>query len=235
MQTHLTRHTLLAALTLYLGACASTQGGAGTVSLFNGSDLQGWHTDIPAADGRPTIEPTFVVQDGLLISLGSPQGHLITDKEYSNYRLDVEYRWMDEPGNCGVLVHASTPRCLYKMFPASIEVQMHRGNAGDFWCICEDVKVENMVQRRGLREKWGTTEGAARRIKNLTDDSENPPGQWNHMRIECRGDCIDVWVNGDLVNQGFECTASGGRIALQAEGAPAAFRRLDLTPLPVID
>ena len=51
------------------------------------------------------------------------------------------------------------------------------------------------------------------------------------MRIECRGDRIDVWVNGDLVNQGYECTASRGRIALQAEGAEVAFRRVELTPL----
>ena len=77
----------------------------------------------------------------------------------------------------------------------------------------------------------GATEGDARRIRNLTDDSEAPAGEWNHMRIECRGDRIDVWVNGDMVNQGFDCTASRGRIALQAEGAEVAFRRVELTPL----
>jgi hypothetical protein len=56
-------------------------------------------------------------------------------------------------------------------------------------------------------------------------------GEWNHMRIEARGDRIDVWVNGDLVNQGYQCTAQRGQIAIQAEGRPVAFRRLDLTPL----
>ncbi len=214
-----------------LSACASTADGTSSRSLFNGEDLGGWHVDIPAADSNPDIAPTFVVRDGLLVSLGSPGGHLITDEEFSDYRLEVEYRWTGDPGNCGVLVHASTPRCLYKMFPASIEVQMHNGNAGDFWCICEDVKVDDMVQRRGAREKWGTTEGDARRIHNLTDGSEAPVGEWNRMLIECRGNRIDVWVNGDLVNQGYECTASRGRIALQAEGAEVAFRRVELTPL----
>lgn len=214
-----------------LSACASTSEVMPSRSLFNGEDLAGWHTDIPAADSKPDIAPTFVVRDGLLISLGSPGGHLITDEEFSDYRLDVEYRWTGNPGNCGVLVHASTPRCLYKMFPASIEVQMHNGNAGDFWCICEDVQVDDMVQRRGAREKWGATEGDARRIRNLTDGSEAPVGEWNHMRIECRGDRIDVWVNGDLVNQGYGCTARRGRVALQAEGAEVAFRRVELTPL----
>jgi len=27
---------------------------------------------------------------------------------YQNYRLEVEYRFAGKPGNCGVLVHAST-------------------------------------------------------------------------------------------------------------------------------
>ena len=56
-----------------------------------------------------------------------------------------------KPGNCGILVHASTPRRLYGMFPQSIECQMHRGNAGDFWCIGEDISVPDMEQvLRGL-------------------------------------------------------------------------------------
>ena len=41
------------------------------------------------------------------------------------------------------------------------------------------------------------------------------------MVIECRGNTIKVWVNGDLVNHGYDCTASKGNIALQAEGAEA--------------
>jgi len=74
-------------------------------------------------------------------------------------------------------------------------------------------------------------EGQARRILNLTDDSENPLGEWNTMIIECRGPSIDVWVNGDHVNDGVECTAQEGRIAIQAEGAACEFRKLELSPL----
>ena len=197
--------------------------------LFNGENLNGWHTDVPSADDNPEVDPSFAVQDGVLMSLGNPNGHLITDRSFKNYTLEVEYRWTGEPGNCGVLVHASTPRRLYGMFPSSIEVQMHRGNAGDFWCIGEDIWVDNMVERRGKAENWGVEEGKARRIRNLTDDSENPAGEWNHMRIECKDDRVDVWVNGDLVNQGYACTATEGQIALQAEGAPCAFRLVVLT------
>ncbi len=202
-----------------------------TVSLFNGVDFEGWHSDIPGSDGGKVLPETFVVRDGLLVSLGKPEGHLITDAVYRDYRLVVEYRWTDKPGNCGVLVHASVPRRLYKMYPQSIECQMHRGNAGDFWCIGEDISVPDMVKRRGPEAKWGVVEGKNRRIKNLTDGSEKPAGEWNTMQIECRGTSIDIWVNGDHVNRGFDCTADHGQIALQAEGAECEFRKLLLTAL----
>lgn len=199
--------------------------------LYNGHDLSGWHVDVPAMDNDPEARNPFLVRDGFLVTLGRPGGHLITDEIFSDYRLEVEYRFPGEPGNAGVLVHASTPRALYDMFPASIEVQMMHENAGDFWSIIEDISVPDMEARRGPRENWGTTEGAERRTLNLTDGSENPLGEWNRMVIEALDDEIKVWVNGDLVNHGFNATATEGQIALQAEGSEVEFRKVRLTPI----
>jgi len=204
------------------------------VSLFNGKDLTGWEADIPAHDNKEGAPPVFIVRDGNLVSLGSPGGHLITKGNYANYRLDVEYRFAAKPGNCGVLVHASTRRALYKMFPKSIEVQMNHQHAGDFWCIVQDIAVPDMVKRRGPEEKWGIVEGKARRILNLTDGSENEVGEWNQMTIECVGNEVKVWVNDDLVNHGTDCTASSGKLALQAEGSEVEFRKLLLSPISAL-
>lgn len=199
--------------------------------LYNGKSLEGWHIDVPDMDNDTSAINPFVIRDSLLVSLGTPGGHLITDDSYSDYILDVEYRFASAPGNCGVLVHASTPRSLYKMFPKSIEVQMMHGNAGDFWCIVEDIVVPDMETRRGPKESWGITEGKERRIMNLTDNSEHPLGEWNTMRITCLGDSIHVMLNGDIVNFGYDCTARRGQIALQAEGAEVEFRKVHLTPI----
>ena len=117
------------------------------------------------------------------------------------------------------------------MFPKSIEVQMMHENAGDFWCIVEDIAVPDMEKRRGPRENWGITEGKERRVQNLTDSSERPLGEWNVMRVTCLGDSIHVVVNGDLVNFGYDCTARRGQIALQAEGSEVEFRKVFLTPI----
>lgn len=218
-----------------IGVCVAEESGAdeGRASrpLFNGKDLAGWHADLPEMDKDPAARSPFVVRDGLLVSLGTPGGHLISDAEYQNYRLEVEYRFAAKPGNSGVLVHASKPRALYGMFPQSLEVQMSSGDAGDFWCIVEDIAVPDMEKRRGPKEKWGIDGDRERRILNLTDGSEKPAGEWNKMVIECVGDAIKVWVNGDLVNHGSDCTATKGQIALQAEGSEVEFRKLELTPI----
>ena len=220
---------LVVSLLLVSGRDDTVRSFQDTYSLFNGKDLSGWHIDVPKVDENPEAKNPFIVRNGMLVSLGEPRGHLITDSIYQDYKLEVEYRFPGEPGNCGVLVHASTPRALYEMFPKSVEVQMMHENAGDFWCIVENVEVPNMESRRGPKENWGITEGKERRIKNLTDGSENPLGEWNEMIIECRGDSITVWVNGILVNKGFNATAHKGHIALQAEGSEVEFRKVQIT------
>ena len=202
-----------------------------TIRLFNGKDLNNWFVDVPAMDKDPQAINPFIIRNGLLVSLGEPQGHLITKSSYQNYRLEIEYRFAGKPGNCGVLVHASTLRALYKQFPKSIEVQMMHDNAGDFWCIAEDISVPNMESRRGPKENWRSVDGKERRIKNLTDNSEKPLGEWNKMVIECKGNNIKVWLNDDMVNDGYGATVQKGKVALQAEGAEVEFRKVDLTPL----
>jgi hypothetical protein len=221
----------IVSITLVLILSAEADAGKKGKSLFNGRDLTGWHPDVPAMDNAADASSPFIVRNGLLVSLGVPAGHLITDEVYKNYRLEVEYRFAAKPGNCGVLVHASTPRFLYKMFPKSIEVQMQHESAGDFWCIGEDITTPDMEARRGPKENWGGTEGKLRQIRNLTDGSEKPAGEWNTMVIECVGSEVKVWVNNDLVNYGYDCTADRGQIALQAEGSEVEFRKLILTPI----
>ncbi len=217
------KNLLLVSILFLTAACREKP-----IALFNGKDLTGWHTDIPEFDTNRTAIMPFIVRNGMLVSLGTPGGHLITDSSFHDYRLRVRYRFAGKPGNCGVLVHASTPRALYQMFPKSIEVQMMHENAGDFWCIVENIEVPNMEKRRGSKKNWGITEGKERRIINLTDGSEKPPGEWNDMEIECRGNTISVWINGQLVNRGTNCTASSGQIAIQAEGSEVEFSKIEL-------
>ncbi|MGN7885116.1 3-keto-disaccharide hydrolase [Dyadobacter endophyticus] len=205
-----------------------------TKALFNGKDLKGWHIDVPEMDKNPNAVNPFLVRDGLLVSLGTPGGHLITDAQHENFRFTFQYRFAGKPGNCGALVFVSKPRDLYEMFPKSIEIQLMNQNAGDFWCIQEDITVPDMEKRRGPKEKWGVNGDKLRRIPNLTDGTEKPLGEWNSMVIECVKNSIKVWLNGVLVNYGYDATASKGQIALQSEGSEVEFKDVKLTPIKAL-
>lgn len=110
---------------------------------------------------------------------------------------------------------------------------MH-ANAGDFWCIAQDITTPDMEARRGSKEGWGVTEGKFLRIRKLVDGAEKPPGEWNDMVIECVGDRVKVWLNSKLVDYGYDCGASSGQIALQSEGSEVEFGRIELAPLDVL-
>ncbi len=181
------------------------------VDLFDGKSLDGWHMDVPELDNNPSGTKPFIVRDGMLVSLGKPTGHLITDRSFGSYRLTVQYRYSKGAGNCGVVVHVSKPR-FRGFLPQGIEAQLMSGNAGDFHMFGEK-----------LFKPGAPTESAG---KNLTDDSEKSVGEWNEMIVECKGETIKVWVNGTLVNHGVGSTAQKGQIAIQSEGAEVEFRKV---------
>src|SRR5690606_37706393 len=119
---------------------ALTEGG---ISLFNGRDLTGWTPVLEDPTVRP--EDVWSVADGVLRCTGRPIGYLRTVRDdFENYMLELEWRWPPgtQGGNNGVLVHTSTPGVL-GIWPKSIEIQLEKGNAGDFWVIGTELDVEN--------------------------------------------------------------------------------------------
>ena len=200
--------------------------GADGVALFNGNDLNGWthylwNREAKAQDTTTPMSAVWSVKDGILICKGRPTGYVRTLEEYENYKLVVEWRWPKgtTKGNNGVLVHTTTPNALGQ-WPKSLEVQLAKDNAGDFWVIGTTIEVLDAETRR-----------KGRRHLNLTDSSEKPAGEWNTMEIVAKGDEVIVYVNGDLVNHGTQSSATKGAISLQSEGAEVHFRKVHLTPL----
>ena len=61
--------------------------------------------------------------------------------------------------------------------------------------------------------------------------AEKPLGEWNTMEITCRGNEIEVKVNGYLVNQAKSLSQQCGAIALQSEGTPIEYRNIKLAKL----
>ena len=181
--------------------------------LFNGKDLEGWtvFTDDPKGS-----EGTWRVEDGVLICRGLPHGYIKTDASYTNYVLELEWRWPPKGGgNSGVLLRVQEPD---KVWPKSIEAQLQAGNAGDFWNIGQF----------GMKTDPNRTSG--RNVRKL-EAAEKDKGEWNRYVITVNQGNVKLEINGKLVNEATECDVVPGRIALQSEGAEIHFREIVLKKL----
>ena len=192
------------------------------VLLFNGENLENWSIFVPDSGAVP--EDVFRVENGLIQVAGMPNGYIRTNETYSNYKLHVEWRWVSEPKNSGVLLHINGDN---KLWPNCIEAQLMNQNAGDLVPIQPGAGI--------------TVDGTDYLIENdsafyhiipkMHESCENTPGEWNTYDILCSGSDIELTVNGVLQNKGTNATLTSGSIGIQSEGGPMKFRNIWIEPL----
>lgn len=216
---------LLAAVAVLIAQTPETKGKEdnGWIKLFNGKDLSGWTVFL---DPKKEADPTkvFTVQDGVLVCEGSPFGYLITDKEYENYVLKLQWRWgkkvHGKGRNSGVFVHVVGPN---KIWPKSVEAQLMADHAGDIWLV-DNFRLNVDAKRQDPK--------IGRHFLRMKNHVENPVGEWNQYEITCKGDSIRLVINGQFVNEGTEAELTSGKILLQSEGAEIHFKDVLLKQLP---
>jgi hypothetical protein len=191
--------------------------------LFNGENLDGWirfsPNDKPDKDKKWTVDQVWSVRDGVIHCEGKPNGYIRTTESYSDYKLHVEWRWLDKPTNSGVLLHK---RGIDRVWPTCVEAQMMHQNAGDFWLLSHS-KITVGGKQIGP--------AAYANGKKKHPSNEKPVGQWNAYDIVCDGGTVRLTVNGLLQNEGTDADPSSGPICLQSEGSPIQFRNIYLEPL----
>ncbi len=233
--------TSVLALTVLFSSAACGKKDSSTIHLFNGKDLSGWI--IHGKDNSPDSVNTWAVKNGVITDTGKPAGYIRTDKRYSNYRLTVEWRWLEAPvdakgkvrtRNSGVLLHMQGKD---EVWPKSIEAQLMEKNAGDFFIIGGVDTNEHKASRAAAIAAAGSDDAAKkkaennRRLPRKNPTNEKPDGEWNRYDIVCQGDTITLTVNGLEQNRVTGVTVQEGHICLQSEGAPIEFRNVTLTPL----
>ena len=182
------------------------------VSLFNGKDLTGW---VPVTESE-SEEPVFKVEDGCIVVSGKPNGYLRTARQYGDYSLHVEWKWIGSGTNSGIFQRIQEGD---KVWPAAYECQLMAGRAGD------------IVSLGGARIKEIPYDPAVKfpMKKRVHSEAkiELPDGEWNRAEIICKGDKMMVYINGSLENEATLAYKTG-YIALQSEGGPLAFRNIDI-------
>jgi putative membrane-bound dehydrogenase-like protein len=159
----------------------------------------------------------------------------------------------------GILLHAYGPHGAYSdTWMASIEAQIIEGGVGDILVLSPKLAdgtelttslsaeftldrdkekiwkqgsprqtvTKGRINWRGRDEDWSDTVGF--RGKN---DVESPSGEWNRLEVIAKGDTLQYFVNGALINEAFDCKPAEGKILLQTEGAEMIVRRYELYPL----
>lgn len=161
------------------------------VSLFDGKTLDGWHVMNKAK---------FEAKDGV-IQLRGGSGWLRSDKEYEDFELSLEVRWLKAKQDSGVFLRASKegnnwPERRY-------EVQ------------CENsARVAMLFGAKYALDK----EKAAKALKGVNE--------WNAFEIKCVGSRCEVKLNGELVCTSDDLKRSKGYLGLQGEGGHLDFRNV---------
>jgi 3-keto-disaccharide hydrolase len=231
------------------------------IPLFNGRDLDGWIVKIRGHPVGENYASTFRVEDGSLTvsydgygDFEERFGHIFYSQPFSHYRLRLEYRFIGEHArnapewairNSGVMLHSQPPETmgLEQDFPISIEFQflggLSNGEARATGNVCSpgtrivyrgEPDPTHCIRADGPTvdgDRWIVAEAVVlggERIEHFID---------GHRVIEYGGTTYGgVVVSGyrpEMKPDGEALTA--GYIALQSEGHPIQFRRVELLNL----
>jgi hypothetical protein len=118
----------------------------GWTSLFNGTNLNGWYVVLRnSRSGDP--DHLVRVENGAIhmykdAQAGSiqPPGYIVTEKEYSNYHLRLEYRWgekrfqprVNTRRDAGIMYHVVGKDGVW---PRCIECQIQENDVGDIFTV----------------------------------------------------------------------------------------------------
>jgi len=139
--------------------------------LYNGRDLTGWEQVGPGK---------FVVEDGLLKTVGGMGMILYPAEKFSNVVFRVVYKVKDNDCNSGVFIRIpEKPADEWVAVNKGYEVQIDNGTrhvGGDYHCT-----------------------GVLYSLTKAMAHPQKSPGEWNTMEITLDGLKTIVFINGELV------------------------------------
>jgi hypothetical protein len=215
---------LIATVTCW--ALPSAQGEDKKLDLLTKQDatgqLSGW--EFYAEKDGTKIGDVWTLRDGVLTCKGTPKGYLYTSREYKNFVLTLEWRWVPDkkPGSGGVLIRMTG---AHKIWPKSLEAQINAGQAGDFWGL-DGYVLEGPAERSKAVDH--AEFGKLINVQKLKE-VEKPGGEWNQYEITVQDGTVTLKINGQPVNQATHCDVVAGKICLTAEGDAIQFRNVRLS------
>ena len=178
----------------------------GWQDLFNGTDLSGWEVK----NGKAKFE----VVNGEIVGTSvpkEPNSFLCTTEEFGDFELEFEFFGHPEL-NSGVMVRGLSKADYrdYRVHGYQVELEDEAQERDWSAGIYDEARRGWLFPDRD-DEKWSKEFGdtGKRLYKN---------GEWNKIRVVCRGDSIKTWLNGELRADLTDDMTAKGFIGLQVHG-----------------
>lgn len=178
--------------------------------LFNGKDLTNFKAEGAADFWR--------IVDGVLVGENNAEkkGHnLWTEKDYGNFVLEFDARWKGTPPRgADTGIEMRTPH-----------IQLQIGISGS---LKVDMTGSWYTGGKPAYPEVGQAKQAATLLK--------PEGEWNHFRIQAKGDTFTCWINGQKASEYTDAKFTGpGPLGLQIHGGvemKCEYRDMKIATLP---
>jgi hypothetical protein len=193
--------------------------------LFDGKNTAGWREF-----RKPSISPGWHVIDGALVRADSGAGDIVTDDQFTNFELALEWK-VGEGGNSGIFYRATE-------------------QADTIWKAAPEMQVLDDARHADGKSVL-TSAGSNYALYPAPRGVVHPAGQWNAARILVNGNHVEHWLNGVKLFE-YELgsadwkervraskfstmplfgTAQSGHIGLQDHGDRVAFRNIKIRVL----
>jgi len=202
------------------GELSPEEQAAGFVSLFDGETLAGW---TGATDG-------YTVVEGAIQCLPNKGGNLLSETEYSDFILRLEFR-LPPGGNNGIGLRAPAQG---HVATEGIEIQI----------------LDNTAEKYQTLEPY-QYHGSVYGLIPAKRDYLRDVGAWNEQEIECVGRKIAIRLNGEVIIDGDldEAIRNGamdgkehpgarrttGRVGFLGHDDPVAFRHIRIREVKKVE
>jgi 3-keto-disaccharide hydrolase len=216
---------------------AETANHAGWISLFNGTNLNGWYIVLRNSRSNDTNH-LVQVEKGVIhmykdapANSAQPSGYIVTEKEYSNYHLRLEYKWGEKRfqprlktrRDAGIMYHVVGKDGVW---PRSVECQIQENDVGDIFTVntrltaTVDPVTTNLVSvvttneagvlhtNMVVRPVFDQSEKGISFVQGIGDGIRrvirNPMNEhegWNTVEVIVHGDEAVYLVNGKMNNR----------------------------------
>jgi len=188
---------------------AAAQNEENWVSLFDGKSIDGWIRRGGKAEYR--------VEDGAIVGTtipgrkvrgkrvaGTPNTFLCTPRVYGDFILELEFK-VDPGMNSGVQIRSNSYRGYKNGRVHGYQVEIDPSDRAWTGGIYDEGRRKWLFDLEGKDE-----------ARNAFKQNE-----WNHLRIEARGDNIKTWINGVAAADLTDTMTLRGFIALQVHASKA--------------